>query len=223
MRPKPKETKPTPSTQPLIEYTKEPGKIGRGNNSNGAYKQVSMMVTGHQVASTQQQKPTYQCLLPAQIEYNLGLEEALLSGIFQAANEKPLTFRLAPSYALYLCVRYHYNVEFRTPLVKRITNHLQDHIDDSHDEPGFLAFWMANSSELLNFMRQDKHLSRTTEENQEELAQTVQLAFKYLVHALEENLLHRMQAFLSTAEDDLPGRDWQRINCFETRNKNQHS
>ena len=205
MRPKPKEPK-APTSQPLIEYTKEPGKIGRPNSSNGApnYKQVSLMQFSNQ-ATTQQAKPSVQCLLPAQIEYHLNLEEALLSGIFQAANEKPLTFRLAPSYALYLCVRYHYNVEFRTPLVKRITTHLQHHIDDSHDEPGFLAFWMANSSELLNFMRQDKHLSRTTEENQEELAQTVQLAFKYLVHALEDNLLHRMQAFLSTAEDDLPG------------------
>ena len=36
------------------------------------------------------------------------------------------------------------------------------------------------------------------------LAQTVQMAFKYLVHALEDTLLDRMRAFLSTVDDDLP-------------------
>ena len=56
-----------------------------------------------------------------------------------------------------------------------------------------MAFWMANSSELLNFLRQDRHLAKETEDTQEELAQTVQMAFKYLVHALEENLLHQFR------------------------------
>jgi len=137
------------------------------------------------------------------MEYQLRLQETLLTGIFQAAEEKPLTFRLAPSYALYLCVRFHYQIQYQTELVSRITSHLQDHIEINHGDPGFLAFWMANSSELLNFLRQDKHLSRMTEQNQEELAQTVQMAFKYLVHALEETLHGRMQAFLPPQDDDL--------------------
>ena len=89
-------------------------------------------------------------------------------------------------------------------MVSRITHKLQEHIELNNGDPGFLAFWMANSSELLNFLRQDKHLAKTTEENQEELAQTVQMAFKYLVHALEDTLLDRMRAFLSTVDDDLP-------------------
>ena len=55
----------------------------------------------------------FSCLLPAQIEYQLGFEDTLITGIFQAAEEKPINFRLAPSYALYLCVRYHYQVEYR--------------------------------------------------------------------------------------------------------------
>ena len=64
-----------------------------------------------------------------------------------------------------------------------------------------------NSSELLNFLRQDRYLVKETEDTQEELAQTVQLAFKYLVHALEENLLQQMPAFLSSSNDDLPSED----------------
>jgi len=206
---------------PIIQYTEEPGKIARkgpggppsqhsvqsgpapNGGMTGPYTALSSIGMGA-LPSPQNDQKRFGCLLPAQIDYQLGLEDTLLTGIFQAAEEKPLTFRLAPSYALYLCVRFHYQVEYRTPMVSRITHKLQEHIELNNGDPGFLAFWMANSSELLNFLRQDKHLAKTTEENQEELAQTVQMAFKYLVHALEDTLLDRMRAFLSTVDDDLP-------------------
>ena len=69
--------------------------------------------------------------------------------------------------------------------MNRITHKLQEHIEMNHGETGYLAYWMANSSELLNFLRQDKHLSKTTEDNQEELAQTVQMAFKVRFYIFE--------------------------------------
>lgn len=43
---------------------------------------------------------------------------------------------------------------------------------------GSLAFWMANASELLNFIKQDKDLSRITLDAQDVLAHLVQMAFK---------------------------------------------
>lgn len=43
---------------------------------------------------------------------------------------------------------------------------------------GALAFWMANASELLNFIKQDKDLSRVTLDAQDVLAHLVQMAFK---------------------------------------------
>lgn len=43
---------------------------------------------------------------------------------------------------------------------------------------GALAFWMANASELLNFIKQDKDLSRITLDAQDVLAHLVQMAFK---------------------------------------------
>ena len=43
---------------------------------------------------------------------------------------------------------------------------------------GALAFWMANASELLNFVKQDKDLSRITLDAQDVLAHLVQMAFK---------------------------------------------
>lgn len=44
---------------------------------------------------------------------------------------------------------------------------------------GALAFWMANASELLNFIKQDKDLSRITLDAQDVLAHLVQMAFKW--------------------------------------------
>lgn len=43
---------------------------------------------------------------------------------------------------------------------------------------GALAFWMANASELLNFIKQDRDLSRITLDAQDVLAHLVQMAFK---------------------------------------------
>lgn len=43
---------------------------------------------------------------------------------------------------------------------------------------GALAFWMANASELLNFIKQDRDLSRLTLDAQDVLAHLVQMAFK---------------------------------------------
>lgn len=43
---------------------------------------------------------------------------------------------------------------------------------------GALAFWMANASELLNFIKQDRDLNRVTLDAQDILAHLVQMAFK---------------------------------------------
>ena len=43
---------------------------------------------------------------------------------------------------------------------------------------GALAFWMANISELLNFIKLDKDLSLVTQQAQDALAHLVHKAFK---------------------------------------------
>ena len=45
---------------------------------------------------------------------------------------------------------------------------------------GNLAFWMANASELLHFVKQDTSLSLFTETAQGILAQSVQHAFRFV-------------------------------------------
>ncbi|XP_021548933.1 afadin isoform X2 [Neomonachus schauinslandi] len=67
---------------------------------------------------------------------------------------------------------------------------------------GALAFWMANASELLNFIKQDRDLSRITLDAQDVLAHLVQMAFKYLVHCLQSELNNYMPAFLDDPEEN---------------------
>lgn len=60
---------------------------------------------------------------------------------------------------------------------------------------------MANSSELLHFLKQDRHLSAYTIDAQDILAESVQLAFKNLVTFLQADLQQAMPAFLEDRED----------------------
>lgn len=43
---------------------------------------------------------------------------------------------------------------------------------------GSLAFWMANSSELLNFLKRDRELSPLTQQSQLDLSNLVHKAYK---------------------------------------------
>lgn len=47
-----------------------------------------------------------------------------------------------------------------------------------HGEPTSLAFWMANASELLHFLKQDRHICGYSLEAQDILAEAVQVAFR---------------------------------------------
>lgn len=52
-------------------------------------------------------------------------------------------------------------------------------LQDQQAIAGALAFWMANSSELLNFLKQDKELSLLTRQSQLDLTQLVHGAYRY--------------------------------------------
>lgn len=65
-----------------------------------------------------------------------------------------------------------------------------------------LAFWMANSSELLHFLKSDRHITAFSLRAQDVLAETVHNAFKFLVALFQEELEMSMQSILSETEDD---------------------
>ncbi|XP_060722148.1 afadin isoform X10 [Tachysurus vachellii] len=163
--------------------------------------------------------------LPASIEFRDNSEDAFLSAIINYTNSSTVHFKLSPTYVLYMTCRYvlssHYRPDVsaseRTHKVIAIVNKMVSMMEGVIQEiaegdqkqkniAGALAFWMANASELLNFIKQDKDLSRITLDAQDVLAHLVQMAFKYLVHCLQSDLNNYMPAFLDDPEEQNPQR-----------------
>ena len=67
---------------------------------------------------------------------------------------------------------------------------------------GHLAFWMANASEFLHFLKQDEDLSVITEESQKFLAHTTQQAFRSLVQCIKAELQGCLPAFLDPSDEN---------------------
>ncbi|XP_063773690.1 afadin isoform X9 [Pseudophryne corroboree] len=159
--------------------------------------------------------------LPASIEFRENLEDSFLSAIINYTNSSTVHFKLSPTYVLYMTCRYVLSSQYRpnispaerTHKVISIVNKMVSMMEgviqevDQGDQKqkniaGALAFWMANASELLNFIKQDRDLSRVTLDAQDVLAHLVQMAFKYLVHCLQSELSNFMPAFLEDPEEN---------------------
>ncbi|XP_053301175.1 afadin isoform X2 [Pleuronectes platessa] len=163
--------------------------------------------------------------LPAGIEFRDNSEDTFLSAIINYTNSSTVHFKLSPTYVLYMAARYILSPTYRpdmspserTHKVIAIVNKMVSMMEGVIQEipegdqkqkniAGALAFWMANASELLNFVKQDRDLSRITLDAQDILAHLVQMAFKYLVHCLQADLNNYMPAFLDDPEEHNPQR-----------------
>ncbi|RXN01627.1 Afadin [Acipenser ruthenus] len=157
-------------------------------------------------------------MLPASIEFRESSEDAFLSAIINYTNSSTVHFKLSPTYVLYMTCRYVLSSHFRPDMspserthkviaiVNKMVSTMEGVIQKQKNIAGALAFWMANASELLNFIKQDKDLSRVTLDAQDVLAHLVQMAFKYLVHCLQSDLNNYMPAFLEDPEEQNPQR-----------------
>ncbi|KAM3602233.1 uncharacterized protein V6R79_000181 [Siganus canaliculatus] len=163
--------------------------------------------------------------LPAGIEFRENSEDTFLSAIINYTNSSTVHFKLSPTYVLYMACRYVLSPSYRpdmspserTHKVIAIVNKMVSMMEGVIQEipegdqkqkniAGALAFWMANASELLNFIKQDRDLNRITLDAQDILAHLVQMAFKYLVHCLQADLNNYMPAFLDDPEEHNPQR-----------------
>uniref|UniRef100_A0A8C7FF74 Afadin, adherens junction formation factor n=1 Tax=Oncorhynchus kisutch TaxID=8019 RepID=A0A8C7FF74_ONCKI len=156
--------------------------------------------------------------LPASIEFRDNSEDTFLTAIINYTNSSTVHFKLSPTYVLYMTCRYvmssHYRPDIgpseRThkviAIVNKMVSMMEGVIQKQKNIAGALAFWMANASELLNFIKQDKDLSRITLDAQDVLAHLVQMAFKYLVQCLQSDLSNYMPAFLDDPEEQNPQR-----------------
>ncbi|XP_069370560.1 afadin isoform X28 [Paralichthys olivaceus] len=156
--------------------------------------------------------------LPAGIEFRDNSEDTFLSAIINYTNSSTVHFKLSPTYVLYMACRFVLSPSYRPDMspserthkviaiVNKMVSMMEGVIQKQKNIAGALAFWMANASELLNFIKQDRDLSRITLDAQDILAHLVQMAFKYLVHCLQADLNNYMPAFLDDPEEHNPQR-----------------
>ncbi|XP_010857073.1 PREDICTED: afadin [Bison bison bison] len=164
--------------------------------------------------SRTQDAPGPDLILPASIEFRESSEDSFLSAIINYTNSSTVHFKLSPTYVLYMACRYVLSSQYRPDvspaerthkvmaIVNKMVSMMEGVIQKQKNIAGALAFWMANASELLNFIKQDRDLSRITLDAQDVLAHLVQMAFKYLVHCLQSELNNYMPAFLDDPEED---------------------
>ncbi|XP_028460290.1 afadin isoform X4 [Perca flavescens] len=187
---------------------------------------VKPMIRGEQQDSRSQDisADRTELTLPAGIEFRDNSEDTFLSAIINYTNSSTVHFKLSPTYVLYMACRFVLSPSYRpdmspserTHKVIAIVNKMVSMMEGVIQIPegdqkqkniaGALAFWMANASELLNFIKQDRDLSRVTLDAQDILAHLVQMAFKYLVHCLQADLNNYMPAFLDDPEEHNPQR-----------------
>ncbi|XP_062325008.1 afadin [Osmerus eperlanus] len=158
--------------------------------------------------------------LPLGVKFRDNSEDSFLSAVINYTNSSTIHFKLSPAYVLYMAGRYELQRHGRSDspsspeqahkvssLVNKMVNLTESVIQKQQVMAGALAFWMANISELLNFIKLDKDLSLVTQQAQDALAHLVHKAFKSLVDCLQMDLKKHMTGFLidPEREDQLPG------------------
>ncbi|XP_054718595.1 afadin-like isoform X2 [Uloborus diversus] len=152
-------------------------------------------------------------ILPAVLEFWEEGEDAFLAAAITQLDPSQVQFKLSPTYALYMAARYRASTHFRpettpndrahrlTALMNNVAAVMHQVIQDRYREANALAFWLANTSELLHFLKQDRHLSAYTLDAQDLLAESVQLAFRSLITCQQVELQDAMPAFLEDRDD----------------------
>ncbi|XP_026114028.1 afadin-like isoform X2 [Carassius auratus] len=211
-----------------LPTSKSSGKLEMERSGNSERGLVKPMIRGEQQDFNKHDGRSQdgpELTLPATIEFRENSEDAFLSAIINYTNSSTVHFKLSPTYVLYMTCRYVMSSQYRpdispserTHKVIGIVNKMVSMMEGVIQEiaegdqkqkniAGALAFWMANASELLNFIKQDKDLSRITLDAQDVLAHLVQMAFKYLVHCLQSDLNNYMPAFLEDPDEQNPQR-----------------
>ena len=91
-----------------------------------------------------------------------------------------------------------------TEMLNNVAERIFSTVQMNHLDAPRLAFWMANSSELLHFLKSDRHITSFSLQAQDILAETVHLAFKQLVLCLQTDLKTAMPQMLLDADEASP-------------------
>lgn len=153
-------------------------------------------------------------ILPAVLEFREETEEAFFNAITVSLDVSGVHFKLAPTYTIYMATRFRASTHYRPELIPeeraiRLTemlNGVAERIFATIEEKGrnapILAFWMANASELLHFLKSDRHITSFSHQAQDILAEAIHLAFKQLVICLQSDLEMTMPNILLDIDEE---------------------
>ncbi|XP_074548590.1 afadin [Halichoeres trimaculatus] len=147
--------------------------------------------------------------LPVFIHFSDSSEEAFLSAVINYTNSSTVHFKLSPAYVLYAAGRFALQRQHRrssaspqsvTSVTSRMVAMTGKVIQRQQTMAGALAFWMANTSELLNFLKHDKDLGPLTQQSQLDLSHLVHKAYGFLLQCLQNELRKHLPTFLIDPE-----------------------
>ncbi|XP_026140999.1 afadin-like [Carassius auratus] len=171
-------------------------------------KKTKNVSSSHSVSDSKANRLT-QDYLPLSISLKEKDEESFLLAVINDINSSTIHFKLSPAYVFYLVGRF---ITSHKPLQSeqkvcgifdKIVHLIQGVIQKQRNIAVSLAFWMANTSELLNFMRRDRDLCPITLQAQNTLTQLVQQAFRYLSHRLQVDLENQLPAFFADVKKEM--------------------
>ncbi|QQP51614.1 Uncharacterized protein FKW44_013034, partial [Caligus rogercresseyi] len=156
-------------------------------------------------------------ILPAVLEFSEDTENDFFDAITINLDVNAVQFKLAPTYTLYMATRFRASTHYRpelipherairlTDMLSRVAEKIFSVIRSYPQDAPILAFWMANSSECLHFLKSDRHITTFSLEAQDTLAETVHSSFKQLVIRLQADLeLVMPQIFTAPESHDDP-------------------
>ncbi|XP_033113296.1 afadin-like isoform X2 [Anneissia japonica] len=151
--------------------------------------------------------------LPAILEFRENAENDFLEALIAEVNAAAMPFKLSPTYSVYMALRYRLSRLYRpemgpteraqklTALLNKMADLVERTVQDSYNNAGALAFWLANASELLHFIKHDKDMGGLSQDAQDILSGAVQESFKLLVKCLHGELNAVMNAFLDPSDE----------------------
>ncbi|KAK1893908.1 Afadin [Dissostichus eleginoides] len=135
--------------------------------------------------------------LPIGVTFSESSEHGFLSAVINYTNSSTVHFHLSPAFILYAAARSALKTQRATEITNKMaamTGRRQQGI------AGALSFWMANTSELLNFLKHDKNLGPITEQSQLNLSHLVHTAYSGLLQCLQSELKKHLPTFLIDPE-----------------------
>ncbi|XP_026827984.1 afadin isoform X9 [Ooceraea biroi] len=152
-------------------------------------------------------------ILPAVLEFLEETEETFFHAVITDVEPSAPQFKLAPTYTLYLSARYrastHYRPELQpterahrlTAMLANVATMIQRVIQERYMDASSLAFWLANSSELLHMLKSDRHVGAFSTRAQDILKEAVHAAFGSLVRCVTLELTPAMTQFMADADE----------------------